>query len=688
MATAIIAASILLCTFQIAIAGSAADGESEKVFTIGMKNDVSTLNPFAAIEDNEYIIMDFIYDYLFFPSVYDDTWPSLVKSGWFMDGPTAASQEVPSDFSSLKCDDPADWPMGSIWEYNLTENVFWNDGEPLTAEDVEFTIGIQIGPNYMTYWAFQPTTRWINHVEAVNDLKFRIFFTEFDSEEPYPVAFGAEIMIPVMPKHLFENEPTTYMAYTWNGIPTIGTGPFMGTDNLQDELLAGEICTLIPNPYFNFEDEDGIRKGFGAAYNVSSEIDKVRVKFFSEETTLQIAVKRGDIDFSEISANTYVTWLQDTSLPEDLHLVSTLSSWQFSREVSWNAYADAPGTVNPLRLDPAVLRASALATNKSQLIDIVYKGLGVEGVGLISPYAEDWWWEPGDEIAYFNLTDGNGDIIPEGSYQKPIKDVMGYDIDLANKILDEAGYVWTGTPYESVRKAGPLVGARMQNLFGIPVEEIENRTLDFDVVVVAGPYADQQIFEVLYQQWSEVGIELAENLVNAAIWSQLVYGYTFEITITYWSGDYDPNYLCFIPTSFALFGWNEFGTGDEVYDNLYLKQVSNFNYTERKHWSDECIKWQYQSGSINTLVYPLVCHAHSEKRWTNWLEEEEIYSYFQLEWRADQEDDDLAGTYLFLTVAVAILAAAVISIVLLKQARMRKEYDLSKTDEDEEPDKP
>jgi len=658
---------IVVSIFQVPIMNSAANSSTEKIFSVGMADDVNTLNPFAAVEDDEYIVMEFIYDYIFYPELYGGTWPSLVSSGWYMNGETAAA--LGTDFSSIfDALDPLEWPLGSIWEYNLTEGVFWNDGMPFTAEDVAWTINIQVGPNYMTFWAFQPSTRWIHHAEAINDHKVRVFFCKYETREPFPIAFGYSLSMPIMPKHVFEDEPLTYVAFNWDGFPAVGTGPFMGTEKLRDELLAGETLTLIRNPYYNFIDANDERTGLGAAYNADPEIDKVIIKLYSEQMTFSLGVRNGDVDTAEIPVDTYINWIQDSTFPEDIKLVKMLSSWQYSRQVVFNAYPQATGIVNPLRLDPAVHRASVLATNKSLFIDIIYKGFGVEGVGLISPYSEDWWWEPGDELSYFNVTDGNGDPIPGATYAKPIDEVMEYDPDLANNILDWAGYYWDG----EMRRAGPLVGERMQNLFGSNPSLIVDQPLEFDMVVYSGPSNDQQIFDFLAQQWKEVGIKLNEQFVSSASWSEFVYSYNFEVTITYWSGDVDPNYLCFIPTSYALFGWNEFGTDDDYYDSIYIEQVKPRNYTERKNWSDECLKWQYLSGSINTLVYPEKCFAYSEKKWTNWYEDEEpFYSYMYAEYIYQEEDTSgilylVAGIMLFIVAPVAIF-------ILVKFLRKRKE---------------
>ena len=587
----------------------------DKIFMLGMAREVTTLNPFTAISDDEYVILGLIYDYFCYPQEGNESYPLLTESYWYMDGAIAGA--TGSDFSVLSNSSPSDWPLGSIWEYNLTQNVFWSDGVPFTADDVKWTIDTQIGPNYMIYWAFQPYTRWILHVEKLTEYKVRIFFGDIDKQEPLPASFGDTLGFIIMPKHAFTDKPVTYMAYDWDGFPVIGTGCFMGTSNLEDEFIAHESISLVKNQFYDFIDpSDGLRKGLGPAFGKNIDIERLQITFFSEASTRELTLFSGQIDMTNIAPNTYLTWINNENSPEYLHPISELSDWQYSRQLSINAYPGGSGSNNPMRLDPAVHRASSLATNKSLLVKQTYKDMAVEGIGLISPYAADWWWEPGDELSTFNVTDGNGTVI--FSYQKPLRDIMNYDIDTANQILEAAGYVWTGEPRNSVRKAGPLVAERLGSYFGVSPEFVLDQPLEFDLLISQEIQKDKEISDLLISEWMKIGIKLNEKMVMGAIWSDQVYSYKYEIVLTYWSGDYDPNYLLFPPTSFALFGWNEFGTANSTYDSYYMTQATTLGYSERKVWVDECLKWQYLSGSVNTLVYPEVCHAYNDLRWTNW----------------------------------------------------------------------
>lgn len=605
-------------------------------FKIGMIDGVTTANPYLGnfrYPDNDKFFHSLIYDSLI---AYDEDMnpvPNLASSWWYMDGPTAAS--LGQNFSEfIRNINPTDWPLGSIWEYNITEDVFWSDGEEFTAYDVDWTINMLSKIKNIMYAfsqkAYHPTTfLWISHAEFVDEMKVRIFFENPWNSTPSSIPWGDNLDFYILPKHRLEGQ--TLFPYLVNGsgvwsnqthFYTVGTGPFMVHEE-RLELLAVdyfqniERLNLIRNPYCHFE-HNGTMKGLGAAYDRETEIDKLLLKFFSEESTLSIAVRIGDIDTSKISANTYRSWINDDSLSEVVNLMSFPSVIGHSKQFAFNALEDTPETYtyNQLRLDPAVQRAAVLATNKSEVIETVYKGLAAPGIGLISPARTEWWWEPDNELSTFYVNDSIGNTL--FSYTKPMKDVMEHDPELSNDILDAAGYSWSGEEGNSVRYATQVAADRMEALFGIPAEEVNGTALSFELIISAEKFRDRQIANSIIETMGEVGFELELSMLTAAEREARIYTYTFECAITTWQGDVNPNYLLRIPTSSALYGFNEFGTSSPEYDALYELQQTMFDYNERKIIVDECLKWQYLSGSINTICYPNDCYAYNNLIWTNW----------------------------------------------------------------------
>ena len=623
----IIISSFLFTTIEVAVDGSIlAEAETTaanvRTFTYGMTDAVRTGNPNLGTNDADYLLYSFIYDELMVPDQDGNPSPDLATSWWHMDGLTASTQPTPTDFSTLAANkNPTDWPLGSIWEYNLTQNVSWSDGEPFTADDVVFTIDLQISAaNYAIFWAFQPYTRAMFAVQKVDEYRVRLFFADRDTQKPSQVAWGNSLSMPIYPKHIIGGMNPIYFASSWSGIPTATTGQFMTTDTLPQDIIGGESVTLIRNPYYNYTDPaDGKQKGLGVALKKNCDIDKLVLRFYSDENTLALDLKTGNIDACELTADNYLAMLLNK--PEDVKLVSPLDCTGYSYIIHWNDYKKSSGTTNPARADPAVERASALATNKTYIVDQMYKGLGVPGVGILSPVYPQWFWTPGDEPSTFNVTNGKNESSPDYevlyTYTKPMNEVMSFDINTANAILDAAGYVWNAA--HTVRTIGPVAAERLMNMGLISdTAAVFGMQLSFIDLTSEGYPIDVAVSNYIIWQWAEIGIKLTAVMVNAATWSSQAYYYLFEFTHTWWSGEPDPNYLLFVPTSHTLTSWNEFGTADPVYDHYYDMQSSAFNRTEREYWVDAAQEWMYLNGGMMFICYPYALFGLNEIRWTNW----------------------------------------------------------------------
>jgi peptide/nickel transport system substrate-binding protein len=619
-----------LSAFQ-ALVPNASAAEEARIFYIGMGESVTSANPFVGFYESDHLFCSYIYDELIFPDEDGKPTPNLAKSWWYMDGDVAAS--LGSSFVGLHNDSPSDWPLGSIWEYNLTENVFWNDGEPFTADDVVFTMNIQIGTNYINYWAFQPYTKWIYRCEKINDLKVRIFFADHSSHVPTPVAWGTSISIPIMPAHKFTGLSDNYIAWNWTGRPTVGTGPFVANPLPKDIPYLGESITLEKNPFYDFINETDTRLGLGGYYNRTIQIDKLVMKFYAEEQPLILDLKARKLDASEVAPTNYFALKE--SKPAGLTLVLTYSPTVYSKISHFNVNPNASGygvfswpyQLNPTRLDPALLRATAIATNKSYICEAIFKGLATPGVGILSPvWPEFYWTPPHDKMSTFNITDGSGNV--KWNYTLPLDEVMSFNLSLANEILDEAGYVWTngvwsGINHNTSRKVGPEAADRLVNMgFVGNASAALNKTLEFEDVYEIEVYEDKDTSEYLTSKWAKIGVKLIQKPVNRGAWWYIVPGFQSNFAETYWTGDPDPNYLLYVPTSYAMDGWNEFGTKNTTYDHYYDMQASSMNLDERKYWVDKCQEWQYLSGSAMMVTcYPKSCFAYNDQpgaRWVGW----------------------------------------------------------------------
>jgi peptide/nickel transport system substrate-binding protein len=223
----------------------------------------------------------------------------------------------------------------------------------------------------------------------------------------------------------------------------------------------------------------------------------------------------------------------------------------------------------------------AHATNKSFIRDQVYMGLAQTGSTILSPLYGEWYWEP------------------TGA------EVLEYDLAKANMILDDAGYVWDGE-----YRVAPI---------GHPYGSVAQKTrLSYPVLVEQELFEDKATAEYMRSDWKKIGIEIEISLVDTAQWNTQVYGGAFEIAMTYWSGDPDPNYLLYTQSTKSIGGWSETWYSSAAYDENYSVSVVEQNRTKRTEAIKNCQEIMYNDCAFIVTVYPYGCYAWRTDTFSNW----------------------------------------------------------------------
>jgi peptide/nickel transport system substrate-binding protein len=84
-------------------------------FTVGIANDIDSMNPFLGYLAESYEVWQTMYDYLTGYSQKDFSPTPLLAESW------TTSED------------------GKTWTYKIRQGVKWSDGQPLTARDVAYT---------------------------------------------------------------------------------------------------------------------------------------------------------------------------------------------------------------------------------------------------------------------------------------------------------------------------------------------------------------------------------------------------------------------------------------------------------------------------------------------------------------------------------------------------------------------
>jgi peptide/nickel transport system substrate-binding protein len=179
-------------------------------------------------------------------NVNNNLWDSMIALDWEgVDMPWLAES-----YNVYTHADDASVPAGHTrLVFNLIQNATWTDGQPLTAEDVAFTLN---------FYRDAPSNQYgvdLKDMSAAYAKTAYQVVVEFTSESYwYPHTVGYK---PILPKHVFAAIGAEHWS-TWNPIPPttkmVLSGPFNCTD-----WVPGEFCELSYNPNYFF----GLQHGPG-----------------------------------------------------------------------------------------------------------------------------------------------------------------------------------------------------------------------------------------------------------------------------------------------------------------------------------------------------------------------------------------------------------------------------------------
>ena len=331
---------------------------------IGVGGYPDSLNPGNGVLAESYDIYELIYDTPI--------------------GVTSAGEYVPELASDWSVSDD-----GLTWTLTIVEGATFHDGEPLTAEDVAFTIELYRDtedfpflPSYAapfeTVEAPDATTVTLTTAEPINT---------FDAY----MAF-----IYVLPKHIWEAETD---AVAFENSEMVGSGPFMLAEATQNEFLE-----LESNADY---------------WSTPPNVDSVIFQTISNADARVTALTTGEVDAITEFPATAVSTLQNA---EDVAVhIADIGAGGSLRDVFFNIVDDenCPADVgvcsgHPALKDVAVRQALAHATDKQQIIDVATLGTTSPGLSLVPP--------------------GLGDY-----YATEVED-YAFDVAAANALLDDAGY--------------------------------------------------------------------------------------------------------------------------------------------------------------------------------------------------------------------------------------------------------
>jgi peptide/nickel transport system substrate-binding protein len=404
---------------------------------------------------------------------------------------------------------------GKVWTFHLRRNVKWHDGHPFSAEDVKFTFDSILNPKVNS----------VRRSDYIIDGK-PILFKVIDKYTvqailPRPFApFLVHAAMNIIPRHLLEGKDINTADF--NRKP-VGTGPF-----IFKEWQTGDHVTVVRNPDYYFG---------------KPLLAKIIYKVIPDENSQLVALEAGEIDDAGIPPKDY----------SRMKAVKGINVYEY--DVLLYTYLGL-NLAQPKFADKRVRQALAYATDKDQLVSLIFRGLASPAYAPSAPIS----WAYSDDVPKYL-----------------------YDPEKAKKLLKEAG--------------------------------AEN--LEFNILVNQGNKDREKAAVILQQQYKKLGVKVNVRVME---WSALLKIINapkdpkdFDAVIIGWSLGLDPDGYSIWHSSQYPKGFNFIKYKNAEVDRLLEQGRTTIDKSARKKVYAKLWKRIAEDQPYVFLWYPKAVEGVSER---------------------------------------------------------------------------
>lgn len=512
--------------------GSASPSQGSGItFVEGTVNDMRTINPFKALETPEFEVLSLNYDMLE-NFAQADLGPA---PGLATDWTTSEDQLT--------------------WTFNIRSGVTWQDGEPLTANDIAYTYNTVLDCHLGNQLSYLPFTDSVTATSATT--------LEWKTTVP-TVAPTLPPWVYIVPEHIWGSMSCDELKKAPNfedGKPVIGSGPFQLT-----AWTKGESWTMQAN------------KDYWAG---APHIDTFVVRKFNNAEAMVTALKNGEIDYAAALSPDLFNQLANDSTDSITTWVGPATGFT---QMSFNmCFPDDPNaapycvkngsTGHPALQDPVVRTAIATAIDRQTLVDKVLAGYGEAGTTIVPPFAVNFHYEP----------------TPE--------ELATFDIAKANQMLEDAGYVDT-------------------NDDGIREMPGGGQELDFRFILRSESDTGPKTGEYVTGWLKQIGIKTESEVVTDNKLVSAWYANDYDMYIWGWAPDPDPDFILSTFTSDQCGGWSDTCYSNPAYNDLYSQQQTATTLTDRQAIINQMQQIIYKDNPELVLYYDKDLEAYNSAKWT------------------------------------------------------------------------
>jgi peptide/nickel transport system substrate-binding protein len=524
------------------------------ILRIGTTNYIDSFNPWNFIESQAFNAFIMVY-------------PQLVQYD-YQDGEYVIAGDLAESWETSE--------DGKTWTFHLKSGTKWSDGQPLTADDVVWTINTTVKYGGGPTAVMAPSLNHVRDAEAPDPATVVINY-----KAPVGNALAQLEQFFVLPQHVWEQ----YATGDGKGLKThhpeqdVGSMVTGGAFTVKQYEKKGT-TVFIPDPNY---------------WGEPAHVQAVAQTYYTNADSMIADLKGGQVDWvDQVPFNAVDVLKQDSNIQ-----VNQVPGAE-TTNITWNSnpYKDK----NRELLDPQVKKALSMCIDRDKIIEVVFNG-----------YADKVESLPGHISLYENK-----DLGP-----------LEYDCDAGNQMLDDLGYK---RGPDGIRIAPATTGKYAQPAHKMQYEIMQPTSLDFN-----GERSFEIVKEGFAQAGVDVTLQIGGDSTAAYEIETTDHcdpktnsGYTgWDIAMWDWVGYVDPDFMLSVVTKGQWCSWSDTGWDNPDYDALYDKQGTTIDEDERAAIVQQMEQMIYD----NFLYTQLTEHQYIDAHTTEWTGiEPNLNAYAKMYW--------------------------------------------------------
>jgi peptide/nickel transport system substrate-binding protein len=406
---------------------------------------------------------------------------------------------------------------GKTWTFKTRPHAKWSDGKPLTAADAAWTINTSIKYKSGATANVAGLMAHITHASAPNATTLVVHYKQAAGN-----VLGQFQQFFILPKHIWAKhlgKKGAGLKTFPNPAPVVGSGPF----NLV-KYTPKQIALFQRNPSY---------------WGVKPRIAGFGLQQFSNDDAMVQALKSHGLDAIETVPATSIKTLRSSGF--NVSDVRGLDQTDF------------------------IINSNPHKKKHRELLNLKVKAAFDHAIDR----------KKIDSVTFLGAAQPADSIIPAttGSWHNPHLKPVSFDLKLANKLLDQAGF-----------KKGPG-GIRVAN----------GKKMSYNVIAPTDVQSIPRTFQIIQTDFAKIGVQLKQEALDSSAAFAKMSGPNntyqgFDLAMWDWTALIDPDFMLSVVTCDQWGGWSDSGFCDKKYDRMYSKQQLTPNQTKRRK-----IVWQMQA---------------------------------------------------------------------------------------------